>query len=159
MVIINGISSAVSTRACGIEFATGSVAAAKFLDDGILLILWTCEGNDALSLVLRTSRDTHIPRPDDTPRLLAVPVKSPGLSYVDYNEGDVPTTRKLHRNEALAAFWSAEIRAGAGFTPIRMEVVGPNGSRGKIPARVCLLGSDLTSYKVFALPAASEMSK
>jgi anaphase-promoting complex subunit 4 len=33
-----------------------------------------------------------------------------------------------------------------------MEVVEGNSLRGDIPARVCLLGKDKVTYKVYALP-------
>lgn len=38
------------------------------------------------------------------------------------------------------------------FAPLRMEALEANDSRGGVPARVCLLGRDEVSYKVFALP-------
>lgn len=39
-----------------------------------------------------------------------------------------------------------------GFVPVQMEVKKASSERGKIPARICLLGNDLHTYKVFALP-------
>lgn len=39
------------------------------------------------------------------------------------------------------------------FAPLRMEALEANDSRGGVPARVCLLGRDEVSYKVFALPS------
>lgn len=38
------------------------------------------------------------------------------------------------------------------FQPMHMEVKEANSARGDIPPRVCLLGNDGTTYKVFALP-------
>lgn len=38
------------------------------------------------------------------------------------------------------------------FGPVHMEILGADDSRGGVPARVCLLGKDEVSYKVFALP-------
>lgn len=38
-----------------------------------------------------------------------------------------------------------------------MEVMEANDSRGGVPARVCLLGKDGVSYKVFALPPHKEL--
>lgn len=35
---------------------------------------------------------------------------------------------------------------------MQMEVVQSNSLRGDIPARVCMLGKDKTSYKVYAIP-------
>jgi anaphase-promoting complex subunit 4 len=39
-----------------------------------------------------------------------------------------------------------------GFVPIQMEVQSGSRARGDIPARVCLLGRDKSSYKTYALP-------
>jgi anaphase-promoting complex subunit 4 len=39
-----------------------------------------------------------------------------------------------------------------GFIPAHMEVKEASAERGKLPPRVCLLGSDMHTYKVFALP-------
>lgn len=41
------------------------------------------------------------------------------------------------------------------FGPLRMEALRANDARGGVPARVCLLGRDEVSYKVFALPVIS----
>lgn len=45
----------------------------------------------------------------------------------------------------------------SGFRPVRMEVLEANDSRGGVPARVCLLGEDGVSYKVFALPSHEQL--
>ncbi len=55
------------------------------------------------------------------------------------------------------AFWSAEVPTEAGFLPVCMEVVGPSSARDSIPARVCVLGKDSMTYKVFALPPEDEI--
>lgn len=38
------------------------------------------------------------------------------------------------------------------FVPVRMEVMQASDARGGVPARVCLLGKDRVTYKVYALP-------
>jgi anaphase-promoting complex subunit 4 len=40
-----------------------------------------------------------------------------------------------------------------------MEVARSNSLRGEIPARVCLLGKDKTTYKVYTIPKEWESKK
>lgn len=42
----------------------------------------------------------------------------------------------------------------ASFVPVRMEVMQASDARGGVPARVCLLGKNGVTYKVFSLPEA-----
>ncbi len=57
--IINGISSAMLTAACGLVLAgDGTVADLKFLDDEVLLVLWTW-----------VSKGNNIDNPDTRPKL------------------------------------------------------------------------------------------
>lgn len=42
----------------------------------------------------------------------------------------------------------------ASFVPVRMEVMQASDARGGVPARVCLLGKDGVTYKVYSLPEA-----
>lgn len=39
----------------------------------------------------------------------------------------------------------------ASFLPVRMEVMEASDARGGVPARVCLLGKDGITYKVYSL--------
>lgn len=45
----------------------------------------------------------------------------------------------------------------ASFQPVRMEVMEASDARGGVPARVCLLGKDEVTYKVFSLPEQAQL--
>lgn len=45
----------------------------------------------------------------------------------------------------------------ASFVPVRMEVMEASDARGGVPARVCLLGKDEVTYKVYSLPDQAQM--
>ena len=45
----------------------------------------------------------------------------------------------------------------ASFVPARMEVMEASDARGGVPARVCLLGKDGLTYKVYSLPDQAQM--
>lgn len=45
----------------------------------------------------------------------------------------------------------------ASFMPVRMEVMEASDARGGVPARVCLLGKDEVTYKVYSLPGQAQM--
>ncbi len=62
------------------------------------------------------------------------------------------TPHVLSNEEVTNAILNMLIPADAGFIPVQMEVKEASSERGYIPPRVCLLGSDLQVYKVFALP-------
>lgn len=43
------------------------------------------------------------------------------------------------------------------FVPVRMEVMEASDARGGVPARICVLGKDEVTYKVFSLPDQAQM--
>lgn len=45
----------------------------------------------------------------------------------------------------------------ASLMPVRMEVMESSDARGGVPARVCLLGKDEVTYKVYSLPDQAQM--
>ena len=45
----------------------------------------------------------------------------------------------------------------ASFVPLRMEVREASNARGGVPARVCLLGKDEVTYRVYSLPDHAQM--
>jgi len=76
------------------------------------------------------------------------------------DDGAPKSAGKPPTDVLLAAFWSTPIpgtSADGGFAPAQMEVMPVSSARGDLPARVCLLGADRMSYKVYALPPESEM--
>lgn len=63
------------------------------------------------------------------------------VRYRHYLSSAAAAATRLEFDEDLSA-----------FGPLRMEAMRANDARGGVPARVCLLGRDEVSYKVFALP-------
>lgn len=62
------------------------------------------------------------------------------------------TPHTLSNEQISSVFPNMTVPCEPGFVPAQMEVKGASSERGKIPPRVCLLGSDSQTYKVFALP-------
>lgn len=58
----------------------------------------------------------------------------------------------LSNDQVTNVFLNMILPCEPNFLPAQMEVKGASSARGKIPPRVCLLGSDLQTYRVFALP-------
>ena len=58
----------------------------------------------------------------------------------------------LTDDEVTSAVLNLVVPAEPGFSPAQMEVKEASSERGYIPPRVCLLDSDLQTYRVFALP-------
>ena len=89
--------------------------------------------------------------------MLAIPVGHHHLAYAHYQGNRVISAQKLSNAEVQGLFWSVVISTDIDFFPTQMEVIGPNKSRGDMPARLALLGANKTMYKVFALPVEAEM--
>jgi len=81
---------------------------------------------------------------------LNIPFKT--LPYEDHVDGKRPDPVALSAESITETLSVAKIPSSTGFVPIHMEVVEKNSMRGDIPARVCLLGKDKTTYTVYALP-------
>jgi anaphase-promoting complex subunit 4 len=58
----------------------------------------------------------------------------------------------LSAEESTSVFPSMVIPREGDFAPVQMEIQEASSERGHIPARVCLLGRDGQTYRVFALP-------
>ena len=74
------------------------------------------------------------------------------LPYREHASGTTPDPLQLDSGQLGDTFTEAGIPDVPGFVPIHMEVVEASSQRGEIPARVCLLGKDRTTYKVYAFP-------
>lgn len=77
-------------------------------------------------------------------------------------EGQQPVLICLRYRDAIAGRDQATTRMEfksdlSGFVPVRMEILQANDSRGGVPVRVCLLGKDEVTYKVFALSPHEEL--
>ncbi|KAB5558114.1 anaphase-promoting complex, cyclosome, subunit 4-domain-containing protein [Coniochaeta sp. 2T2.1] len=128
--IINGISRPVSNGVAELCLPGGRIVDFKFIDERSLLVLWRSKGA--------------------TLSLWNIPFQA--LPYKDYASGTVPEPPQLDSEQFSNTLTSAGIPSIPGFVPVHMEVVGASSQRGEIPARVCLLGKDRTTYKVYALP-------
>ena len=62
------------------------------------------------------------------------------------------TPQVLSNADVTSVILNMVVPAEPGFVPVQMEVQEASSERGYIPPRVCLLGNDEQTYKVFALP-------
>jgi anaphase-promoting complex subunit 4 len=88
----------------------------------------------------------------DQLRLIRIPHQSAELGYQDYVPGASTASHVLSAEQVVSVFPSMLLPGESEFMPVQMEVKEASTERGKITARVCLLGDDLKAYKVFALP-------
>lgn len=140
--IINGVSSAALT-----ELAMGSnvdpdkdgrIIDVKFLSDEVLVVLCQKGGTFTAS-----SGDSQLEAFQVTLTDGCSPGQPPVLISTLFREA----SRGL--NSGVTRF---ELETNLSkFVPIRMEAIAANESRGGVPARVCLIGQNGMSYKVFAL--------
>lgn len=85
-------------------------------------------------------------------RLVRIPHKADDLGYQPYHPGTIVVPHVLSNEEVTSVILNMVVPTEPGFVPVQMEVKEASSERGYIPPRVCLLGSDLQTYKVFALP-------
>ncbi|KAI1384528.1 anaphase-promoting complex, cyclosome, subunit 4-domain-containing protein [Hypoxylon trugodes] len=132
MNVQNGISGSTTTEVSCLVLGDGKVFDLKFLHDDCLLVLWA---------------------PKDQPlRIIRIPHKSEDMGYRPYNSGSKITPHVLNNNQVTSLSKNMIVPCEPNFVPAHMEVKGASSERGKIPPRVCLLGNDSQTYKVFALP-------
>jgi anaphase-promoting complex subunit 4 len=88
--------------------------------------------------------------------LVRVPYRSAALSFSTYNTANVPSPLDLDPQtfQEHAQFLKPMVFSGGSekILASQMEIKEYRDSRGEIPARVCLLGSDKATYNVYALP-------
>ncbi|KAI1426225.1 anaphase-promoting complex, cyclosome, subunit 4-domain-containing protein [Xylaria sp. FL1777] len=130
--ITNGISSSVTAELSCMTLGDGKILDLKFLYDDSLLVLWA---------------------PKDSPlRLIRIPHKSEDLGYQPYTAGSQITPHELTNEQVTSVFLNMIVPCQPGFVPAQIEVKEASAERGKLPPRLCLLGTDMQTYKVFALP-------
>ncbi|KAI1213345.1 anaphase-promoting complex, cyclosome, subunit 4-domain-containing protein [Annulohypoxylon truncatum] len=132
MSVLNGISGSVTTEVSCMDLGDGTVLDLKFLYNHSLLVLWAPKGQP--------------------PRIIRIPHKSDELGYQPYTSGDKVVPHVLSNDQVTSVFTNMTVPCDPSFMPVLMEVKEASSERGKIPPRVCLLGNDLQTYKVFALP-------
>ncbi|KAF6806842.1 anaphase-promoting complex component cut20 apc4 [Colletotrichum sojae] len=127
--LINGISSNVTTAVVSLSIEEGKIVELKFLN-GITLVL----------LVGHQGRPASI---------ITIPIQSQSLIYTPYQEGNLPSPIPI--SKVQGGYKTAVLPEDASFTPVRMDVQDAADARGEVPARICLLGSNRSTYKVYAL--------
>ncbi|KAH6603942.1 anaphase-promoting complex component cut20 apc4 [Trichoderma cornu-damae] len=131
MTITNGISDNHPAAVCEIDLAPRSLVDMKFLNDKTLLLF--CTDND------------------NTPIIISVPTQDESkLSYSPYDAANPkqissPTSVELFPKYRLPASHHA-------IRPVRMEVHDRTDVRGEVPARVCLLSSNRTTWRTYKVP-------
>jgi len=134
--VVNGISTVISTHVTNLDFTGAEVLDLKFLGHESLLVLMAFDGRSYL---------------------ISIPVASNELRYSPYSVGDSIISETVDFASAQKRFWCVQVPGDHVPSPMHMEVVEQNNSRGDIPARVCLLDSDRLNYQVFLLPNTSQM--
>ncbi|OTB09784.1 hypothetical protein K445DRAFT_323643 [Daldinia sp. EC12] len=132
MSVLNGISSSATTQVSCMVLGEGDIIDLKFLYDDSLLVLWAQNGQPL--------------------RIIRVPHKSDELGYQPYTSGGEITPHILSDDQVTSAFRNAVMPCESNFVPARMEVKEASSERDRVPIRVCLLGNDMQTYKVFSLP-------
>jgi anaphase-promoting complex subunit 4 len=134
----------------------GKILDFKFLDDRSLLVLWIGFGSSE-ACPRHQLTDHANPFIDSTPTLINIPFQS--LSYSHYASGQVSEPTTFQEKSFGSLLTAAKFPEKSAFEPVHMEVVRSNSLRGEIPARVCLLGKDKVTYKVYAIPKEWESKK
>ncbi|RYP77702.1 hypothetical protein DL770_007048 [Monosporascus sp. CRB-9-2] len=100
-----------------------------------------------------TALTTESQESNDQPlRIVRIPHRADGLGFRPYQPGSAATPHVLSNEEVTTMTLNMVVPTDPGFVPVQMEVKEARSERGYIPSRVCLLGSDLQTYKIFALP-------
>ncbi|KAI1433985.1 anaphase-promoting complex, cyclosome, subunit 4-domain-containing protein [Xylaria sp. CBS 124048] len=132
IIIQNGISGNAAAELSRMTLGDGKILDLKFLYDDSLLVLWA---------------------PKNSPlRLIRIPHKSEDLGYQPYTAGSQIVSHELTNEQVTGVFLNMIVPCESSFVPAQMELKEACAERGKLPPRVCLLGTDMQTYKVFALP-------
>ncbi|EFQ28492.1 anaphase-promoting complex component Cut20/Apc4 [Colletotrichum graminicola] len=128
--IINGISSNVTTTTAALSVDDGKIVDVKFLNSSTLILLVCKQGKSA--------------------NIVTIPVQSHNITYMPYQEGNLPMTQALSQ-QLQGEVTTTTLPEDPSFVPVRMDVQDASDARGEVPARVCVLGANRTTYKVFSL--------
>ncbi|TQV92594.1 anaphase-promoting complex component Cut20/Apc4 [Cordyceps javanica] len=129
--IVNGISFNQSLSWRCIDLGEASLIDLKFLDATTLVLL--CTGTDP-----------------SKPSIFCVPVESSATPYEPCAEDTSPDSISGTSLDA-AGCTEYHLPEECAMRPIRMQVHSEQATRGQIPARVCLLASNRTTWRTFAL--------
>ncbi|KAH6890369.1 anaphase-promoting complex, cyclosome, subunit 4-domain-containing protein [Thelonectria olida] len=129
--IINGISSNFPPTSCCIDLGSRDLIDFKFLNDESLIVLCT---------------------QDNVPSVLRIPIQRDRLPYGDYDPSNPTETTHVVSANPFEIYSFPETPV---LRPIRMDVHDKSNVRGEVPARVCLLESNCTTLRTYALPSAA----
>ncbi|KAI1781496.1 anaphase-promoting complex, cyclosome, subunit 4-domain-containing protein [Hypoxylon cercidicola] len=132
MSVLNGISGSVATSISCMILGDGKILDLKFLNDDSLLVLWSVEGQPL--------------------RVVRIPQKSNDLGYQPYTTERNIIPHVLRNDQVTSVFLNMTVPCEPGFIPAHMEVKQASSKRGDTPPKVCLLGRDCQTYRVYALP-------
>ncbi|OAQ98499.1 hypothetical protein LLEC1_01900 [Akanthomyces lecanii] len=127
--IVNGISSNQSLAWRCIDLGESKLIDLRFLDATTLVLL--CTGTEP-----------------SNPAIFTLPVQSDAALYEPYTENASPQSIP---GAPLAAAGCKEYHVPEEYAlrPVRMEVHSGHDVRGQIPARICLLASNRTTWRTF----------
>lgn len=131
MAITNGISDNKPVVACVIDLGSRLLVDLKFLNDKYLVVFCTENNNTPLIILIPTQDESRI---SYSPYDAANPNQIPSLT-----SADIFTTHHFPANHQI-------------LRPIRMEVHDRSEIRGEMPARICLLSSNRTTWKTYKIP-------
>lgn len=81
-------------------------------------------------------------------KALSVPILPDKLAYGPYDPSNATEATPISADD----FMTYSFPEGPVLRPVRMEVHDKSDIRGEVPARVCLLESNGTTLRTFALP-------
>ncbi|PTB62161.1 hypothetical protein BBK36DRAFT_8547 [Trichoderma citrinoviride] len=134
MAITNGISDNQSAETCVIDLGTRSLIDMKFLNDKTLILFCTNK--------------------DHTPLILSIPVQDDQkLAYSTYDPTKPTPTQTSSRTNTKPFHRYTLPSSHHALRPVRMEVHDESHVRGDLPARICLLGANRTTWRTYKLPS------
>ncbi|POR37186.1 Coatomer subunit delta [Tolypocladium paradoxum] len=126
--ITNGISTNHPATSCCVTLAGRKLIDLGFLNDKTLLLICS--------------------EPDNRPVVVSVPVQSDRLRYGPYDADNPDDVIGV----PAEGFEEYRLPAEHAMRPVRMEVHDRSDLRGEVPARICLLGSNRTTWRTFSIP-------
>ncbi|KAF4983886.1 hypothetical protein FZEAL_827 [Fusarium zealandicum] len=126
--ITNGISTNQPPTSCCLDLGHRTLIDFKFLNDHTFVVLCSDQDN-SLGVV-------------------CVPIQPDKLAYGDYDHSNPGATARVKIDD----FVTYSFPEGSVLRPLRMEVCDRNDLGGEMPARICLLESNRTTLKTFAIP-------
>lgn len=146
--ITKGISGTASTTVLCLELPDGIIDL-DFLDDESLLLLSYAEAK-----ATNPEGPAHSQADKSRAYVLRVRYRSSEWTWLPFAADALPAASlRLGRSDCGRTLMPIEVPGGSSTSkPAYMTVRPRSQARGEMPARLCLLGEDKTSYTVYALP-------